>query len=118
MAIRHYLWLPCPASRSRTHPPYGNRSRAICPEKSTGVPELLHFFLLTVSTSAAGLLRNGRRNTTTRRALVHPVNCNTSSLPCHPCPASTQSSLLKICPMSFFTFPLCLSLNTYPSPRA
>jgi hypothetical protein len=41
MAIRHYLWLPCPASRSRTHPPYGNRSRAICPEKSTGVPELL-----------------------------------------------------------------------------
>src|ERR1019366_7805108 len=71
----------------------------------------LDFFLLTVSTSAAGLLRNGRRNTTTRRALVHPVNCNTSSLPCHPCPASTQSSLLKICPMSFFTFPLCLSLN-------
>src|ERR1019366_6294602 len=41
-AFRHYLWLPCPASRSRTHPPYGNRSRAICPEKSTGVPELLH----------------------------------------------------------------------------
>src|ERR1022692_3962858 len=66
------------------------------------------------SATAAGLLRNGRRNTTPRRALVHPVNCNTSSLPCHPCPASTQSSLLKICPMSFFTFPLCLSLNTYP----
>jgi hypothetical protein len=43
MAIRHYLWLPCPASRSRTHPPYGNRSRAICPEKSTGVPELLRW---------------------------------------------------------------------------
>src|ERR1035437_9814117 len=43
IAIRHYLWLPCPASRSRTHPPYGNRSRAICPEKSTGVPELLRF---------------------------------------------------------------------------
>src|ERR1039457_2490324 len=41
MAIRHSLWLPCPASRSRTHPPYGNRFRAICPEKSTGVPELL-----------------------------------------------------------------------------
>src|ERR1039458_3896632 len=41
MAIPHFFWLPWRASRSRTHPPYGNRSRAICPEKSTGVPELL-----------------------------------------------------------------------------
>src|SRR5260370_27574711 len=41
MAIRRYLWSPCPASRSRTHPSYGKRFGEICPVKSTGVPELL-----------------------------------------------------------------------------
>jgi hypothetical protein len=38
---RRYLWWPSAATRSRTHPPYVKRFRAICPGKSTGVPEPL-----------------------------------------------------------------------------
>src|ERR1035438_4995505 len=54
----------------------------------------------------------------TRYTLLHPLNRNTSSLPCHCCPASTHSSFVKICPISFFTFALCLSLNRYRSFRS
>jgi len=42
MAIRRCPLLPrLPKRGSRTHPPYGKRFGEICPEKSTGVPELL-----------------------------------------------------------------------------
>jgi hypothetical protein len=41
MAISDWPLLPFAASPFRTHPPYINRSGAICPAKSTRVPELL-----------------------------------------------------------------------------
>jgi hypothetical protein len=41
MATHHCPWLPCAVSRCRTHPTYANRFGGICPEKSTGLRELL-----------------------------------------------------------------------------
>jgi len=44
MVIRRCPWLPCAASRSRTHPPYNKRFGEVCAEKSPGVRELLPNF--------------------------------------------------------------------------
>ncbi len=53
MAIRRCSLSRSAASRSRTHPPYVKRFGGICPEKSTGAPELLPLFFL----AGIGILR-------------------------------------------------------------